>query len=107
MTSNEDEFFFEVFDQFPGNDGNQQNQEDKVNLASKQNCQQFQQTQRLTKQQKKKKGEYLKSLHMENKQLRNLIIELEKKISTKEAENTLLQNQLTFFNQQLPPSTDH
>ncbi|KAH0789018.1 hypothetical protein GPJ56_007094 [Histomonas meleagridis] len=68
--------------------------------------QQFQTSHKLSKQQKKKKGEYLKKLNEENKQLRNLIIELERKISTKEAENSLLQNQLTFFKQQLPASQD-
>lgn len=51
---------------------------------------------------KKKTNEYLRKLNEENQKLKNLITELEKKVSTKELENQLLLNQLSFFKTQLP-----
>lgn len=62
--------------------------------------------QKIPKTKKKKSNEYLKKLKEENQNLKKLIAELEKNISTKELENKLLLNQLSFFNKQLPVETE-
>ena len=96
----EQDLIFEPFNQVLSDTGNTEDQMAEPKAMTDEQAQ-FQ-PQKLSRHQKKKKGEYLKRLSEENQQLRNLIIELEKKISTKEAENSLLQSQLTFFKQQLP-----
>ena len=54
---------------------------------------------KLSKKQRHMKGEYKQKLKDENQQLKNQIKELELMISTKEAENNALQNQVQFFQQ--------
>lgn len=61
---------------------------------------------KVSKKQRHIKGEYKRKLKEENYQLKKQIKELELQISTKEAENAALQNQVSFFQQYMSMGTD-
>lgn len=61
---------------------------------------------KASKKQRHIKGEYKRKLKEENFQLKKQIKELELQISTKEAENAALQNQVSFFQQYMSMGVD-
>jgi hypothetical protein len=52
---------------------------------------------KLSKKAKQRKGEYLRSLEEDNRQLKETILQFEQKIATIQAENDILLQQLQFF----------
>lgn len=64
-------------------------------------------TGKVSKKQRHMKGEYKRKLKEENFQLKKQIKELELQISTKEAENNALQNQVSFFQQYMSSNFDN
>ena len=64
-------------------------------------------TSKGSKKQRHMKGEYKRKLKEENLQLKKQIKELELQISTKEAENAALQNQVSFFQQYMSGGVDN
>ena len=59
--------------------------------------------QKLSKKARQRKGEYLRKLEDDNKQLKQTILEFEQKIGTIQAQNEILSRQLQFFQGYLPP----
>jgi hypothetical protein len=59
--------------------------------------------QKLSKRARQRKGEYLRKLEDDNKQLKQTILEFEQKIGTIQAQNEILSRQLQFFQGYLLP----
>jgi vacuolar-type H+-ATPase subunit H len=52
---------------------------------------------KLSKKARQRKGEYLRKLEEDNKQLKDTILQFEQKIATIQAQNEILSQQLQFF----------
>jgi hypothetical protein len=52
---------------------------------------------KLSKKARQRKGEYLKKLEEDNRQLKDTILQFEQKIATTQAQNEILSQQLQFF----------
>jgi chromosome segregation ATPase len=65
---------------------------------------------KLSKKARQRKGEYLRKLEEDNKQLKDTILQFEQKIATIQAQNDILSQQLEFFQGHLagdgPPPPD-
>jgi hypothetical protein len=52
---------------------------------------------KLSRKARQRKGEYLRKLEEDNRQLKDTILEFEQKIATIQAQNEILSQQLEFF----------
>jgi vacuolar-type H+-ATPase subunit H len=59
----------------------------------------------MSKKARQRKGEYLRKLEDDNRQLKQTILQFEQKIATIQAQNEILSQQLQFFQGYLPPDT--
>jgi chromosome segregation ATPase len=59
----------------------------------------------MSKKAQQRKGEYLRKLEDDNRQLKQTILQFEQKIATIQAQNDILSQQLQFFQGHLPPDT--
>jgi vacuolar-type H+-ATPase subunit H len=60
----------------------------------------------MSKKARQRKGEYLRKLEDDNRQLKQTILQFEQKIATIQAQNEILSQQLQFFQGYLPPDPD-